>query len=276
MTSLSNLIKSTSYVPLSVVKQLETTLKRPGNEPEEEHGGGDDGRDIRHELEGMKRVMLDKARRDAEALVDAAKKEAARLLEEARREADAWWEKRRAEDEQVRAEIREAAYAEGLESGRREAERQVLDEYAARIEEGRAVLGQAREAAKRIVAESEPFLVELSCAISGKIVGRMLEEKPEWITDLVREALKRSTGKETILLCVAPSQFAYIQSVRDELTAVIDAEAELVIMPDHSVRDHGCVIKTSFGTVDARVETQLTEIKQALLDACLREESHEQ
>jgi flagellar assembly protein FliH len=48
-----------------------------------------------------------------------------------------------------------------------------------------------------------------------------------------------------------------------------------MIVPDHSVQDQGCVIKTAFGSVDARVETQLTEIRQALLDLCLREEPHE-
>jgi flagellar assembly protein FliH len=269
MTSLSNLIKSTAYVPLSAVKQLESSAL-VGNE--ELDGARNDAV---KELDRMKRIVLEKARKDAEELMAGARREAALLLEQARREADEWWEQRRGEDERCRAEIRDAAYAEGLEQGRREAERQVRDQYAALIAEGRSVLEQAHEAARRIVAESEPFLVELACAIAGKIVGRKLGENPEWTADLVRDALKRCSGKDKIVLCVAPSQFAYIQSVRDDLASVIDSQAELMIVPDHSVQDQGCVIKTAFGSVDARVETQLTEIRQALLDLCLREEPHE-
>jgi flagellar assembly protein FliH len=269
MTSLSNLIKSTAYVPLSVVKQLESSAYAGDGE----HDGAREGTVT--ELDQMKRIVMEKARKDAEELVTGAKKEIAALLEQARREADEWWEQRRGEDERYRAQIREAAYAEGLEQGRRDAERQVMDQYAALIAEGRSVLEQAHEAARRIVAESEPFLVELACAIAGKIIGRKFEEHPEWTADLVRDALKRCSGKDKIVLCVAPSQFAYIQSVRDDLASVIDSQAELLIVPDHSVQDQGCVIKTAFGSVDARVETQLTEIRQALLDLCLREEPHE-
>lgn len=270
MTSLSNLIKASAYVPLSMVKRLETAPQPAPGDAGGPGGSGGSGVDA----DRLRRIILEKARAEAEALVDGAKTQAARLLEDARREADAWWEERRGEDDRFRAEIFEAARAEGFEQGRLEAERQVREQYEGMIREARAVLEQAHETARRIVAESEPFLLELACAIAGKIVGRRLDEKPDWIKDLVREALKRSAGKDTITLCVAPSQFSYIQSVRDDLASVIDAQAELVIVPDHSVRDHGCVVKTAFGTVDARVDTQLSEIRQALLDACMREDAH--
>jgi|SRR5690606_1613189 len=269
MTSLSNLIKASAYVPLSMVKRLENAPRVPAGEAAGRDGSGPGG-----EADRLRRIILDSARKEAEKLIDGAKAEAARLLEEARDEAETWWAQRRSEDEAYRAEIREAARAEGFEEGRREAEAEVREQYAGMIQEARAVLEQAHETARRIVAESEPFLLELSCAIAGKITGRQLGEHPDWVKDLVREALKRSASKDTITLCVAPSQFSYIQSVRDDLASVIDAQAELVIVPDHSVRDHGCVVKTAFGTVDARVDTQLSEIRQALLDACAREEPH--
>lgn len=274
MTSLSKLIKSTAYVPLSAVKQLEAALPRSVQAVSDGHPEG--GRHNRHELDRLGQLMLERAREEADRLLQAAREEAARVLQQAKEEAEQWWEKRRGEDDAIREEIRQAAHAEGYEQGRQEAESQVLAQYEARIAESRTVLEHAHEAARRIVANSEPFLIELSCAIAGKIVGRKLEETPDWAVDMVKSALQRSTGKESILLCVAPSQFSYLQSVRDELEAVIDAQAELVIMPDHAIEDRGCVIKTAFGTVDARVETQLTEIKEALLEACLREEPHDQ
>lgn len=274
MTSLSKLIKSTSYVPLSMVKQLDAALPRPVRAADDKSGSAAGNKT--HELDRLGKLMLDRAREEADSLLDAAKEEAVRVLEQAKTEADQWWQARRDEDEAFREQIRQDAHAEGFELGRREAESQVLEQYEARIAESKTVLEHAHEAARRIVADSEPFLIELACAIAGKIVGRQLEETPEWVIEMVTAALQRSTGKESILLCVAPSQFSYVQSVRDELEAVIDAQAELVIVPDHSIKDRGCVIKTAFGSVDARVETQLTEIKEALLDACLREEPHDQ
>jgi flagellar assembly protein FliH len=44
----------------------------------------------------------------------------------------------------------------------------------------------------------------------------------------------------------------------------MDSQAELQIVPDITVMDFGCVIRSSFGSIDARVDTQLSEIKKAL------------
>lgn len=40
-------------------------------------------------------------------------------------------------------------------------------------------------------------------------------------------------------------------------------------MPDSTVKDRGCVIRSSFGSVDARIDTQLAEIKKELVRIAL-------
>jgi flagellar assembly protein FliH len=58
--------------------------------------------------------------------------------------------------------------------------------------------------------------------------------------------------------------FEYIQNNRDELMLALDSQAELQILPDTTVNDHGCVIRSSFGSIDGRIDSQLQEIKAAL------------
>jgi flagellar assembly protein FliH len=64
----------------------------------------------------------------------------------------------------------------------------------------------------------------------------------------------------------------YIQDARDELVLHVDSQAELQIIPDSSVTDMGCVVRSSFGSIDARIDTQLQEIKHALRQIALRNE----
>jgi flagellar assembly protein FliH len=45
----------------------------------------------------------------------------------------------------------------------------------------------------------------------------------------------------------------------------IDSQAELQILPDSTVKDNGCVIRSAFGSIDARIDTQLQEIKRELI-----------
>ena len=47
--------------------------------------------------------------------------------------------------------------------------------------------------------------------------------------------------------------------------SAIDSQAELQIVPDSTVKDYGCVIRSSFGSIDARIDTQLSEIKRELI-----------
>ena len=45
------------------------------------------------------------------------------------------------------------------------------------------------------------------------------------------------------------------------------------LLPDATVSDHGCVIRSPFLSVDARIDTQLKEIKDALQLIAKRNES---
>ena len=51
-----------------------------------------------------------------------------------------------------------------------------------------------------------------------------------------------------------------------------DSEAELQIVPDVTVDEGGCVVRTSFGSIDARIDTQLSELKAVLMEVATRAE----
>lgn len=142
--------------------------------------------------------------------------------------------------------------------------------------EAQAVLNEAYQAKDQIIQEAEPFLVELSSAIAEKIIDRQLTEDTDLMLDLIKKNLSRKREQGVITLCVAPSQFSFVQAAREELSFAIDSQAELKILPDASVKDRGCVIRSAYGSVDARIDTQLTEIKKELIRVALDQEERGQ
>lgn len=60
-----------------------------------------------------------------------------------------------------------------------------------------------------------------------------------------------------------------MNAAREELSLAVDSQAELQILPDSTVKDQGCVIRSSFGSIDARIDTQLAEIKKELVRIAL-------
>lgn len=267
---MSNLIKVSQYVPVDILKQLNLAKTY---EASEEQRSDDDMAPVQEEAisaqdvaaEEARKQMLADAKEFAESQVKAASDQAEQLLAEARQQIEAWWNERREQDEHLVEAVKSEAFNEGFEEGRVQAEQTLKIKIDEMMSEASAVLQQAYIEKERIIQEAEPFLVELSCAIAEKIIDRQLELKPDYSVELIKKSLSRKREQGVLTLCVAPSQFAFVQAAREELSLVIDSQAELQILPDASVQDRGCVIRSSFGSVDARIDTQLSEIKKELL-----------
>lgn len=276
MTSLSNLIKSSQYVPVEMLKKLDLGHRYASSDENEElaEENVEEIKEIQADEESkrLSKEMLEDAREFAERQVREASNEAERILAEANEQIDSWWQERRLQDEH----LVEALKSEGYDTGYREGSEKVLadlqDQISQMMEEAQTVLKQAYLMKEQIIQEAEPFLVELSCAIAEKVIDKQLTLESDYVIDLIKSNLSRKREQGVITLCVAPKYFSFVQAAREELGAAIDSQAELQIIPDSTVHDRGCVIRSSFGSVDARVDTQLTEIKKELIRIALDDE----
>ncbi|WP_281887639.1 FliH/SctL family protein [Paenibacillus sp. YYML68] len=263
---MSNVIKFFQYVPAEehMVVKPSTTIPAAEDASTETETVSEAEQQELEELMQAKELMLKDAQEFAEEQVRAAMEEAAVLKEQTVQEIEAWWHERRQLDEETFTQAQMQGFEQGYQEGLVQAEAALREQYEQMLQEASTVLDQAYTMKQSIIQESEPFLIELSCSIAEKIIGRQLSLEPEWIKEMIRKVLARRREKGVIALCVSPSQFAYIQDAREELLLHIDSQAELQIIPDGSVRDQGCVVRSSFGSIDARIDTQLNEIKQAL------------
>jgi flagellar assembly protein FliH len=191
--------------------------------------------------------------------------ESERLLAEAEQQIEVWWLQKRAEDEAAAEAMRQEGYAQGYAEGAAQSEREMRELWEQKLEEASSVLKAAYAMREQIIQEAEPFLVELSSAIAEKILDQQLTLQPEIAIGLIRKSLSRRREQGVITLCVAPGQLAFVQAAREELLLSIDSQAELQILPDSTVKDNGCVIRSAFGSIDARMDTQLAEIKRELI-----------
>ncbi|WP_068619350.1 FliH/SctL family protein [Paenibacillus tuaregi] len=273
---MSNLIKSTQYVPVEMLKQLDLSKHYP-------HPADQDSVDSQpysyaaelnrlknEEAEETRRVMLNDAKEFAERQIREASEEAERILAEAKEQIELWWQERREQDEHLVEAVKAEGFNQGYEEGKEHALSSLEAEINGMMEEARSVLEQAYQAKEQIIQEAEPFLVDLSTSIAEKVIEKQLSLEPDYMMDLIRRSLARKRDQGILTLCVAPSQFNFIQSAREELSLAIDSQAELQILPDSTVKDRGCVIRSSFGSIDARIDTQLTEIKKELMRISLQ------
>jgi flagellar assembly protein FliH len=270
---LSKLIKSDFYIPLTQLKLIETPVINYFNPEHSEYADEGAISEEQSELEMSKSRLLQDAEEAAQQLINQAMEEANAIKEQALLDTEQWWQERRGEDEGLMNEAKNSGYQAGYQQGIVEAEEFIKVSYKEMIQESQTILDQAYRLKEQIIQESEPFLIELSSAIAEKIIQRQLNIAPEWVVEYTQSILARRREKGLISICVSPKQFSFMQDAKDEFMLHIDSQAELQILPDATVSDHGCVIRSPFLSVDARIDTQLKEIKSALLLLAKRNES---
>ena len=75
----------------------------------------------------------------------------------------------------------------------------------------------------------------------------------------------RLTDKETkITLRVNPAQVSLLKSETPNLLNEAGLDAKILVVPDETIMEGGCVVTTNNGVIDATIETQLAVISEAL------------
>lgn len=198
--------------------------------------------------------------------------EARKLCEDARLEAEKYLADAADQAEQIKQRAYEIGYQEGfsagkqegLDAGRNEAEEaahQLLNEAATKASN---IVACAENDYQETILSAERKIVELALAIASKVLARELEENPMVILPIVKSALAKVCDQEQIVIRICPDDFELVIQAKRDLQIMVGRENALSIISDHTVSCGGCLIDTPYGTVDARLDTQMDAVKQAL------------
>jgi flagellar biosynthesis/type III secretory pathway protein FliH len=174
------------------------------------------------------------ARERARAQLSAAEEEAARLRQAVEAE---------------RSEVLRAAALAGLEEGKAHAATALAEVAAAR---------EAR------LASLEDEVAEVALAVARRILGRVLEERPEWVVELARSGLLAARARREVALRVHPDDAPLLRAETPRLAALLERAPGLAVREDPRVERGGVVVETEAGRVDARVDAQLALLERAL------------
>lgn len=218
-------------------------------------------------------LLAEEAKEQAQAIIEAAQEEALLMKTSAEQQISEWWEENEKKLQALTLEAKESGFDDGFQMGKQAAESEIQQTYQVKLEQVEQFIQKAYEQKEAIISEAEPFLLELSTAIAEQIIRQELEDQPDKFLHLIKQHILRFKEKESISICVHPEDFEFIESKRALLVAVVNGETEIKVIPDHTVTPKGCIIRTAYGSVDARIDTQIEEIKKVILEARREPES---
>lgn len=202
--------------------------------------------------------LLQNARTESEVLKQEAQNERDRLLEETRQECEAL-------KAQAREEGHKEGYAAGEAAGRQQAEADMAERIQAANAQAEKTLRDAKDATADYLAQAEDDVTRIALAVVEKILPQHFIDVPQVILPLVEKALEKVKDQKEIAIHVAPAVYDLVLMARDEFRSRLQgAGADLTIVSDESLSPGDCVIETPNGSVDARLQTQIELIRQAI------------
>ncbi len=203
------------------------------------------------ETEQMVKELIQTARQEAEKIIGNANEEAFKII---------------ADSEEKLKQAEEEGFRQGWQSGYEEGGKTAEDEYSHKLLEAQQVVEEAHQERMQIIAGAEDEVVQLAMAVSRKIIERELVTRPEIIVEMVKRAIQKVTDREELTVRVNPDNLDSTINAQEEIAQSAKGVRKLKVLADPAIASGGCVVESSNGTVDARVERQLNEIEQALME----------
>ena len=200
--------------------------------------------------------LVTEAKNEATKIIQKAKQEAEEIISQAEQaviKKDQEWEIQK--KEALTTEINQAQ-EKGYESGKKEIKRLV--------QQIGNVLARAIKAKEKIILESEQQMVDLILLIARRIIRDEYEERKELVTANVKRALTRIKSKGEIDVRLNINDLQLTSEKKDEFMAEFSQFENIHFYEDPTIEPGGCIIETRTGSIDARVETQLTKIEHAI------------
>lgn len=105
------------------------------------------------------------------------------------------------------------------------------------------------------------FLVEVIFESICKIIGEQVISKEQTL-NIVEQSINKINENLDVSLYLSPQDFELIGG---EIKGIERSSQKITVLSDADIKLGGCLIETDDGVLDARLDTQLNELKQLLI-----------
>jgi len=160
-------------------------------------------------------------------------------------------------------EREQAAYERGRRDGERALGQQLLQQRNETVELQKGILDSLRRVVPQVIQESETTIIELALETAQKLIAG-LPITADMVEAVVREALRQVEDTAEIVIQLHPEDLALLRRHNAPVLSGLPETGPLRFSGAVEVTRGGCIVQTRFGLVDARRETKMEQLRQAL------------
>lgn len=157
-------------------------------------------------------------------------------------------------------------YTAGFNDGQKDAVNRLQKEYLDKLRVKYSQLDELmNHFAEQVNTQNELFsqlVIDTSFTIAEKIIQREIEKESN-IINVIESCLKKVLTANSILIKLNPEDYEFVINDIKELNKSIDV-SKIKFEKDDLIQKGGCLVETEIGNADARISSQLNELKRKL------------
>ena len=165
------------------------------------------------------------------------------------------------------------AEKEGYEAGFIQGKEKSMKEYSGLIEQANNIMDTALTDYNKTIEKSEEKIMELAIYTASKVMKQKIEDDPVSFLPIVKAAMSELKDQRVITIYLHPDNYQTVMEQKDELVHILEDDMKLSIYAKENLTENGCVIHHPFGQIDASVDTQLEQIRKALFEIVMWNQS---
>jgi flagellar assembly protein FliH len=116
----------------------------------------------------------------------------------------------------------------------------------------------------------EKTIIDLSVLIAQQILDKEIQEDKNIVIKQVRKAIESIKAETIFKIHVNPEAYELLKEIKSKLIEEYQLNEEIKIHPNPTVPLGSCLLETSAGLIDARINNQLYKINEDLEDEAMR------
>lgn len=162
------------------------------------------------------------------------------------------------------AHVEQQAYQKGFQSGEQAGRQEGLKKIKTLEKVLSSMLDELKTLRQDTVKSAEQDILKIALAVARRILRQEVSHDPDRILGYIREAAKKIGPAESLLIRLHPQDLERIARERAEIIRSIEGLKWLKLQPAPELLPGECVIEGRDRTLDARIDSQLRTIEEAL------------
>ena len=188
-----------------------------------------------------------------------AEDDARNILEKATEDARRIEEGIAEKEKKIISEAREIGYKDGWDEGINKANGEV-ERLTERMHD---MINGIINKRTSIFIEAEQQIISLVLSIARKVIKVLSENQKNVVINNVIHSLKKLSTRKNIAIRVNLADLELTTQYKEKFRKIAETD-NIKILEDTTVDKGGCIIETDFGTLDARISSQLHEIEDRI------------